>query len=246
MDKACDFLQQDPLAKLLGSWSVGLDIRALILRIAISLVLAAIIGCERANKRHSAGIRTFILVSLSATMATICDMIIMTNTSFHIPILSAATIISVAMVSNSSILFSARSQVKGLTTAFALWALCIEGICIGTGAYTISLIYFLIIYLCLSTLPVLEIYLKNRSNHFEVHLELTEPSKLQDFITTIRRLGLIIDDIEYNQAYQGSGLSVYSIALTITKEELKKYKTHKEIIEALGTLDYVYHIEEMR
>ena len=29
-------------------------------------------------------------------------------------------------------------------------------------------------------------------------------------------------------------------------EELKKYKTHAEIIEALSTLDYVYHIEEMR
>ena len=27
---------------------------------------------------------------------------------------------------------------------------------------------------------------------------------------------------------------------------LKKYKTHAEIIEALKTLDYVYHIEEMR
>ena len=95
-------------------------------------------------------------------------------------------------------------------------------------------------------MPTPEIYLKNRSNHFEVHLELKEKAKLQDFITTIRRLGLIIDDIETNQAYSGSGLSVYSIALTITKEELKKYKTHKEIIEALQTLDYVYHIEEMR
>ena len=27
---------------------------------------------------------------------------------------------------------------------------------------------------------------------------------------------------------------------------LKKYKTHTEIIEALKTLEYVYHIEEMR
>lgn len=27
---------------------------------------------------------------------------------------------------------------------------------------------------------------------------------------------------------------------------MKKYKTHTEIIEALKSLDYVYHIEEMR
>jgi putative Mg2+ transporter-C (MgtC) family protein len=69
---------------------------------------------------------------------------------------------------------------------------------------------------------------------------------LQNFVTTIRRLGLTIDDIESNPAYVNSGLSVYSVAITISSAELKKYKTHKEIIEALKTLDYVYHIEEMQ
>ena len=43
----------------------------------------------------------------------------------------------------------------------------------------------------------------------------------------------------------GSGLSVYSITLTIISAELKKYKAHREIIEALSTLEYVRHIEEM-
>ena len=98
---------------------------------------------------------------------------------------------------------------------------------------------------CLSLLPYLERYLKDRSNHFEVHLELKNRSNLQDFITTIRRLGLRIDDIESNAAYLNSGLSVYSIALTIVSPELKKYKKHEEIIEALRSLDYVSHIEEM-
>ena len=94
-------------------------------------------------------------------------------------------------------------------------------------------------------LPPLEAYLKNRSNHFEIHLELIDRYSLRDFITTLRRLGLIIDDIESNPAYVTSGLSVFSISLTITKEELKQYKSHQEIIEALGTLDYVSHIEEI-
>ena len=88
-------------------------------------------------------------------------------------------------------------------------------------------------------------YLKNHSNHFEIHLELKNSLNLQNFVTTIRKLGLIIDSIEMNPAYTNSGLSVYSIAISITSAELKKYKTHNEIIEALGTLDYVYHIEEI-
>ena len=87
---------------------------------------------------------------------------------------------------------------------------------------------------------------KNRSNHFEIHVELTNPVHLQDLVTTMRRLGLVIDDIELNHAYAGSGLSVYTIALSISSPELKKYKTHSEIIDALGTLEYIYHIDEMR
>ena len=116
---------------------------------------------------------------------------------------------------------------------------------IGAGFYTVSLVGFIALLLCLSLFPTFERYLKNRSNHFEVHLELVSKTYLQDFATTIRRLGLRIDDIEANPAYLSSGLAVYSVSVTINSNELKKYKTHKEIIEALGTLDYVYYIEEM-
>ena len=100
--------------------------------------------------------------------------------------------------------------------------------------------------LCLAAFPRFEKYLKDRSNHFEVHLELKDIRYLQNFVTTIRELGLTIDDIELNSAYANSGLSVYSIAISIRREELKKYKTHEEIIDALRSLDYIYHIEEMR
>ncbi|MBQ2709707.1 MAG: MgtC/SapB family protein, partial [Clostridia bacterium] len=93
--------------------------------------------------------------------------------------------------------------------------------------------------------PRMEAALKNRSNHFEIHLELASRQSLQDFIALLRKLGLRIDDIEANPAYANSGLAVYTVSLTVVAKELKKYKTHKEIIEALGTPEYVYHIEEM-
>ena len=51
--------------------------------------------------------------------------------------------------------------------------------------------------------------------------------------------------MESNPAYYNSGLSVYSIAVTMISPELKQYKKHSEIIEALRSLDYVYYIEEM-
>lgn len=231
----------DPIAKMLGEWSQSLNGYSVLLRIMLSVVLAAVIGCERSSKRHSAGLRTFILVSLATTVAVILD-ILTENGSY---LLSCAGIVSVAVISVRSLLVSSRSQIKGLTTAVGLWTCAIIGIASGAGYYTVTLIAFAVLLCCLSFFPVLERYLKNRSNHFEIHLELKSSSYLNNFVTTIRRLGLKIDDIEANPAYASSGISVYSISLSINSPELKKYKTHKEIIEALQTLDYIYHIEEM-
>ena len=236
----------DPIVTLLGDWAATLTVGALALRIVLSVILSAIIGCERSSKRHSAGLRTFMLVSLVSTVAMIVDKLLIADATGGIYVLSAATIIGCATISVNSMLFSSRNQIKGLTTSVGLWANCLLGLCVGAGYYTISLIIFVVLICCLYFFPSFEVYLKNRSNHFEIHLELTSSAKLCDFVTTIRELGLTIDDIETNPAYVNSGLSVYSVAISISSEELKKYKTHNEIIEALKTLDYVYFIEEMR
>ncbi len=234
----------DPIAMKLGAWSVEIGAAAVIFRILLSVALAAVIGCERSSKRHSAGLRTFILVSLAYTVAMLLD-IYLSSQGDELYIISAATVIAAAIISVNSMLFSSRNQIKGLTTSMGLWATGIIGLTAGAGLYTVTLVSFAALLCCLSLFPAFETYLKNRSNHFEVHLELKSSEYLQDFVTTIRRLGLFIDDIESNPAYVNSGLSVYSIAISIDSAELKKYKTHKEIIEALKTLDYIYHIEEM-
>ena len=224
------FALADPIAKMLGSWSVELTTYSILLRLVTVIILTSIIGCERSSKRHSAGLRTFVLVSFSSCVAMILDLYLMQEYRIGLPLLSTATIISAAMLSGNSIIFSSRSQIKGLTTSAALWFCGFLGFVIGAGQYTLSIIVY-VLFLCILTwFPSIEVYLNNR----------------RDFVTVSRQLGLRIDDIEANQAYVGSGLSVYTITITIFSAELKKYKTHREIIQALSSLDYIYHIEELR
>ena len=211
-------------AELTKGWmmeGIGMQV---ILRILLSLALAAIIGCERSSKRHSAGMRTFMLVSVSAT----------------------AAVVGIAMLSGNSILFSSKNQIKGLTTSAALWACGFMGLMVGTGMYISAFVIFMALLCGISLFPSAERYLKDRSNHFEVHLELKSSFKLQDFVATIRKLGIRIDDIEANPAYLNSGLSVYTVSLTVDSQELKKDKKHSDIIEALRSLDYIYYIEEIK
>ena len=238
-------MQYDLIAGCLGLWSEELNLSSLLLRVALSGLFAAIIGCERSSKRHSAGLRTFILVSIAGVAAMLIDQWLMSFSGASLPILSAATALSMATISGNSILFSSRSQIKGLTTSVGLWCCGLLGMVLGAGLYTPALVLFLVLLCSMSGLPVLEKHLKDRSNHFEVHLELKNKGNLADFVATIRALGIRIDDIESNPAYIGSGLSVFSVSFTVTSPELKQYKKHTEIIEALRSLDYVYYVEEM-
>ena len=238
-------MEYDLLANLLGAWSEELSLGAILLRMALSALFAAVIGCERSSKRHSAGLRTFILVSIAGVSAMLIDQWLMRFSGVTLPILSAAAALGMATISGNSILFSSRNQIKGLTTSVGLWCCGLLGMVLGAGLYMPALVLFLVLLCSMSGLPVLEKHLKDRSNHFEVHLELKNKGDLADFVATIRALGIRIDDIESNPAYIGSGLSVFSVSFTVASPELKQYKKHAEIIEALRSLDYVYYIEEM-
>ena len=112
----------DPLIEYLGSWAIGINIYSVIFRICLVVFLAALIGCERSSKRHSAGLRTFIIVSLASAVSAMIDICIISKTQNGFPVISAASVVSIAMISGNSILFSSKSQIKGLTTSAGLWA----------------------------------------------------------------------------------------------------------------------------
>lgn len=234
----------DPIAELLGKWSQNLNVYSILLRILLAVAVAAVIGCERSSKRHSAGLRTFILTALSTSLIMILENYLFENAETKIYALSCAAVIGVAVISVHSLIMSSKNQIKGLTTSVGLWACGILGLTSGAGLYTVTIIGFILLTACLSIFPALESYLRNRSNHFEIYLELKRSNDLSNFVSTLRKLGIRIDEIEANRAYAGSGLSVYSVSLSIISPELKKYKTHTEIIEALRSLEYIHYIEE--
>ena len=235
----------DPLNKLTNGWLGEFNIWTIIIRLALAFLIGALFGFERSRKRHTAGFRTFTFVSLFSAIAALLDIFFAANYNEIFPAVTTAVVLGGAIISGNTLLYSSKNQIKGLTTAVALWLTGIIGAAFGAGLYTAALIGVVLAFITLSAMPRLEFYMKNRSNHFEIHLELKNRNDLVNFTGVVRKLGLRIDDIEANPAYNNTGLGVYTISLTIHSNELKKYKTHAEIIEALKTLEYINCIEEI-
>ena len=236
---------EDFLAGLMGDWSKdATHLGSIFLKIAIIIILTTILGCERARNRHAAGLRTFMVVGLASTLVAIADLCLMQKMGVGFPFLSAATFIGIAIIGTNTILFSSKNQLKGLTTSVGLWTTATIGVVLGLGLYTVTLIAYCVLMLCLTVFIKVEKINKQRSNHFEVHLELKGRSLLHEFTATIREFGLKIDDIEINPAYANSGLGVYTVSLTVLDGELRK-KPHAEIVKALSALECVSYIEEI-
>ena len=240
-----EFIALDPISQLTKGWLGEFNIWTIIIRLALAFIIGASFGFERSRKRHTAGFRTFTFVALFSTIAALLDVYFMANFKVVFPAVTSAVVLGGAIISGNTLLYSSKNQIKGLTTAVALWLTAIIGACLGAGLYTIGLIGVVLAFITLSAMPRIEVYMKNKSNHFEIHLELKNRNDLVNFTGVIRKLGLKITDIEANPAYNNTGLGVYTVSITINSKELKKYKTHAEIIEALSTLDYINCIEEI-
>ena len=232
------------ISRLLGSWSQEtLHPASILLRIGFAFILSSLVGSERATKRHSAGLRTFILVAMGSVFAAMCDKYLMSSSRYSIPLISAASIISHAIISSNSILFSPKSQLKGLTTTVSLWATGIISLCIGFGLYDTATLGFIAMIFCVIFFPVLEKKLKNSSDVFEFHVELQSRNDLQGFTKALREFGLKIEEMEYNPTYANSGLGVYTLRV-IREGELKR-QSHDAILKSISALKSVEYVEEI-
>ena len=234
----------DVIVKLLGEWSKGVEVGAVAFKIALAVILSAVVGIERAQKHHAAGLRTFISVSLALTLAAIGDLYFIQYHAVVFPAITVAAVIGIVIIGCNTLLFSSKNQLKGLTISVCMWVSGIISALIGFGQYTAALIGFVALLLCIVLFPRLEKRFKQKSKLLEVHLELKSKNLLQEFTATIREFGLKINDIEVNPAYANSGLGVYSVTLSVESEELKK-KNHAQITEILSSLESVAYIEEI-
>ena len=214
---------QDPIVKLVGDWAYDINVWSVILRVVLACLIGGIIGAERASKHHVAGLRTYILVCLGSCAAMMTNQFI--SDSADVARLGAGVVTGIGFLGAGTIMVTSRNQVRGLTTAAALWACGCVGLAIGIGFYTMAIAAAIVILLALVLLPKIEQSLQDRAKLVDIHIELLS--------------------IAYDPAYANTGLSVYSIALKINKNEQGKYIKHDLLLKNLKALEYVNYVEYM-
>ena len=103
------------------------------IRLIIATFFGSLIGWERIVKRHSAGIKTFALVSLGSAVATALNIYLaqMPELNADVSRIPAGVVSGIGFLGAGTILVTGRQQIKGLTTAASLWVTSCMGMAIG-------------------------------------------------------------------------------------------------------------------
>jgi len=123
----------------------------IIFQLFLATFLGALIGLEREYKRKEAGLRTFSLVTLGASLFSII--------SFQFGIFNSIIISAVATgigFLGAGVIFRQPAGVVGLTTAAGLWTTAAIGIAIGARLYFLAFLATFFALLILAGFSILE------------------------------------------------------------------------------------------
>lgn len=215
----------------LVSMAEGINLFSVVLRIAVSVMCAGILGIERGKANQSAGMRTYILVSLGATVVMLTGQYMFDKFSTGDPARLGAQVISgIGFLGAGSIIVEGKTKVRGLTTAAGLWTAACIGLAVGIGFYLGGIIATAVVYLVITKFKSFSDHFTHNDVILRIYIEFEEMSELKPLFATIESFGLQILDTLLNNP-KNSG--IYNAVLSIKNPE---DKTHEQILDYLKKL----------
>lgn len=146
-----------------------------IIRILVSALLGCLIGVERYIHKHPAGVRTFMLICMASTLATLASIwICQTNLNLinGDPGRIAAQVVTGIGFIGAGLIIKNKYDVSGLTTAASIFATSIIGIAVGVGLIKVSILVTGIVILVLASS-----FLFHENNSRQIALDQEEKDK---------------------------------------------------------------------
>ena len=131
----------------------GVNLVGATFKLLLSLLLGSVIGLERRRKGQIAGMRTFSLICMGATLAMLVSIYIpqeYMGLKNGDPGRIAAQVISGIGFLGAGAIIQMKGSVKGLTTAAGIWMTAAIGLAVGAGMYMIATIVVVFILFILA------------------------------------------------------------------------------------------------
>ncbi|SFB75731.1 MgtC/SapB family protein [Butyrivibrio sp. YAB3001] len=216
---------------------------AVAIRLAIAMLFGSLVGWERVVKRHSAGIKTFALVSLGSAVATALNVYLamLPGLSADVSRIPAGVVSGIGFLGAGTILVTGRQQIKGLTTAASLWVTSCMGMAIGGGYLIVGIACFVLIMLANVVLINLSKVVEENSKYISVYVEVNKNGGAKKISKWIAEQGYTVSSMTKSKEKTLQS----SDAALIIDIDFDKNRSHKEMLDMISELEYVSYVEEI-
>ena len=179
-----------------------LSLISIFFRFFLATGCGAIIGYERSKTRHSAGLRTHIIVCIGAASVMILNqyLSVFYHSNADPARLGAQVISGIGFLGAGTIVITGHQrgqQVRGLTTAAGLWASACMGLVIGSGFYEAAVMMCAFLMCVIVGLNRIDAkYLKN-STVMRFYIEYSSETPCATIHATLRRNRWHLSHLEY-------------------------------------------------
>lgn len=227
------------LLEIWGLYDVT-KIQTILVRIFLAALFGGLLGLERTRKRRPAGLRTYMLVCLGATVVTMVGVysrvIFETNDPGRLP---AQIISGIGFLGAGTIMVTRYHRVKGLTTAAGLWCAACMGIALGFGYYWGAIITFVVMILTMIFADKLESAYTRSLRRLQVYIVFDDIRNLSRFIKAMRQEGLEPFDLETTSSNTNAGVGLFCLI------KIPKDKNRLEVLEIIEDHEGVLLAEEI-
>lgn len=186
----------------------GLEVTTVsaIFKLCLSLSLGSIVGFERKRKGQPAGVRTFALISMGATLAMLLS-IYVPQVYFGLkngdPGRIAAQVVTGIGFLGAGAIIQMKGSVRGLTTAAGIWMVAAIGMAVGMGMYQLSIVATALILFVLVWIERIEHHIGRGSESRIIRLKIGEiVENIDDYRQTLRQYKVHLSSVYVEYDYE--------------------------------------------
>ena len=194
----------------------------IMLKLLLAIALGGIIGLEREASQKPAGLRTHILISVSAAMMMVLSQLMLAGkeTAGSDMLRVAAAVITGMGFIGAGTIIQSQGMVHGLTTASTLWTVAGLGLVVGAGYYLVAVLFSVLVIATLVLFRrVEETHLKKALYHY--HLKIKDsPDILVNLRKLIFHLGLKLAELNLKKE---RNVSIVTLSFASSEEKERQF-----------------------
>lgn len=216
---------------------------SVLIRIIIALICGGVLGLERGLKGRPAGLKTFSLVCVGATLVMVTNEYITMKVggTGDAARMAAQVISGIGFLGAGTIIVTGTNQVKGLTTAASLWVNAAIGIAVGAEFYFGAIVGTFFVCFATALFKWIDTIVVNNALNMRLCVEGTNEEFIHRLLELLASYNIHVKNLMRTSEYKWYKKDV----CVIMELELKKKYHHAELLKEIENLEGCRFAEEI-